>query len=178
MHCCVLPFRLCKNIFPPLCPMLNSRCSLTARIFSLTAQHILTFLQYIILMPRRQLCFQLYEVIKDCQALPTIEIYYSDIGCIGGEVPQGKESLRKEISEKNPSGELSQPAAPKTPGRKAKLPARCFLNLSTHFAVRVKWNPPVKIVVQSFCTFCLRHMAKGLRIGLGRRPILRTVTDI
>lgn len=30
--------------------------------------------------------------------MQTIEIHYSDIGCIGGEVPQDKESPRQEIS--------------------------------------------------------------------------------
>ena len=32
------------------------------------------------------------------KAMQTIEIHYSDIGCIGGEIPQDKESPRQEIS--------------------------------------------------------------------------------
>jgi site-specific DNA recombinase len=32
------------------------------------------------------------------KVMQTIEIHYSDIGCIGGEIPQDKESPRQEIS--------------------------------------------------------------------------------
>ena len=35
-------------------------------------------------------------------------------------------------------GQLHGAGDVKAPGRKAKLPARCFLNLSAHFAVWVK----------------------------------------
>ena len=34
----------------------------------------------------------------------------------------------------------------KTPGRKAKLPARCFLSLSRHFAVWVKLPFPAQVL--------------------------------
>ncbi|MCI9311366.1 MAG: DUF4368 domain-containing protein [Lawsonibacter sp.] len=32
------------------------------------------------------------------KAMQTIEIHYNDIGCIGGDIPQDKESPRQEIS--------------------------------------------------------------------------------
>ena len=32
------------------------------------------------------------------KAIQTIEIHYSDIGCVGGDIPQDKESPRQEIS--------------------------------------------------------------------------------
>ena len=32
------------------------------------------------------------------KAMQAIEIHYNDIGCIGGDIPQDKESPRQEIS--------------------------------------------------------------------------------